>query len=119
MHSISGVLDRVLKKLDLDQILIQASIFKQWDDIVGPSIAAHARPDHMRANKLFVQVDSSVWLQELTLLKPSLLEKTNAALGGERVRDLVFRLAYQTAPVSRNTDTPSTDPGLGSGRALL
>ena len=102
MHRISSVLEQVLKAHELDKALFQAKVLKSWDDVVGPSIAAHARPDQLRSNKLYVRVDSSVWLQELSLLKPSLTEKLNAVLGEKAIRDLVLRLGYGTGSDHRS-----------------
>ena len=100
MNSLSGVLEQVMKGLSLDKALLQAQILRRWDAVVGPSIAAHAQPEELRASKLYVRVDSSPWLQELTLLKPSLLKKLNTALGKEVVGDLVLRLGFSSlAPV--------------------
>ncbi len=101
MHSITGVLEQVLKNLDLDKALIQAGILKHWEAAVGPSIAVHAHPEQIRSDKLYVRVDSSAWLQELTLLKPSLLEKLNAVLGEKVIQDMVLRLDYHATPKSR------------------
>ncbi len=81
MMSLSQVLEGTLKSLGLDKALVQSKIQKHWDALVGPVISAHAQPEELRFNKLYVRVDSSAWLQELTFLKPSLVEKLNAALG--------------------------------------
>jgi predicted nucleic acid-binding Zn ribbon protein len=105
MHSLSQVLEKVLKNLDLEKALIQADIFKHWEAVVGPSVAVHAYPEQVRSDKLYVSVDTSVWLQELTLLKPSLIEKLNAVLGDKVIRDMVLRLDYHAAPNSQQHKT--------------
>jgi predicted nucleic acid-binding Zn ribbon protein len=40
-----------------------------------------------------VTCSSSVWAQELTLMAPDLVDRLNAALGGENVRELRCRAA--------------------------
>jgi predicted nucleic acid-binding Zn ribbon protein len=98
MQSLSHVLVKVLKSLDLDKALIQADILKHWEAVVGPSVAVHAYPEQIRSDKLYVRVDTSVWLQELTLLKPSLIEKLNAVLGDHVIRDMILRLDDHATP---------------------
>jgi predicted nucleic acid-binding Zn ribbon protein len=99
MTSLSEVLSETLTRLGLEKALVEAKILAQWDSLVGPMISAHARPEQIRFNKLYVRVDSPAWFQELTLLKPSLLQKLNDALGKDSISDLVLR--FGNRPASR------------------
>jgi predicted nucleic acid-binding Zn ribbon protein len=63
-----------------------------WDEVVGQTIAHHARPTRIRRGLLFIAVDGSVWMQELQFLKETIRERLNARLGGDVVRDLFFVL---------------------------
>ncbi len=92
MNRLSQILENVMKNHSLDKALEQSRILKHWESAVGPSIAAHAHPEELRSHKLYIHVDSSLWLQELTLLKPSLIAKLNAGIGKDTVGDLVLRL---------------------------
>lgn len=62
-----------------------------WEDCVGSQIASHATPIRIRDDILEVRVDHPVWMQQLQLLKPRLLEKLNAQLGDAPLADLFFR----------------------------
>lgn len=53
---------------------------EHWAEVVGDQIASHAQPDQIRFRKLYLAVDSPAWMQELAFLKPTLMEKVNAAL---------------------------------------
>jgi hypothetical protein len=55
-------------------------------------VAAHTRPESIRFKKLYVIADSSVWVQQLAFLKPSLLESINTAAGHSIVADIVLRI---------------------------
>ena len=92
MNSVSDVLTQLLKSLSLEKVSHQAAIFSLWERAVGKEIAVHAQPEELRADRLYVRVRSSAWIQELTLLKPTLLANLNAALGENIVGDLVLRL---------------------------
>jgi predicted nucleic acid-binding Zn ribbon protein len=92
MKSLSAILQDVMAQFSLEKAFSQAQIQKHWEAAVGPAIAAHARPEEVRSGKLYVSVDSALWLQELTLMKPSLIERLNALMGeGQGVSDLVLR----------------------------
>ncbi len=97
--SVSTILKTVTHRQGLDHELLEYRLLQEWPQIVGPQIAAHSRPDHIRFKKLFLVVESSVWLQHLTFLKPALLEKLHEAVGAQAVTDIVLRVGeVQQAP---------------------
>jgi predicted nucleic acid-binding Zn ribbon protein len=98
LSRVSQVLESLLKGLDLEKALIQARILKQWEAVAGRTFSLHARPEELRSGKLYVRVDSSAWLQELMLLKPSLVARLNEALGEKAVSDIVLRLGDRPSP---------------------
>ncbi len=67
-----------------------------WATAVGPGIAAEAAPVAERAGTLTVHCASAVWVAELELLAPDVVERLNAALDspdGTAVTALRVRLA--------------------------
>jgi predicted nucleic acid-binding Zn ribbon protein len=76
-----------------------------WPRLVGPQIAGHTTPREVRAKTLWVVVDSSTWLHELTLLKPLLLEKLAPHAGKAVVRDLRFVIGE--IPEATSADQPA------------
>jgi predicted nucleic acid-binding Zn ribbon protein len=75
-----------------------------WREAVGELVAEQAYPTSERDGVVVVTCSSSVWAQELTLMAPDLLERLNAALGGQNVRELRCRAtpagAWAKAPHS-------------------
>jgi predicted nucleic acid-binding Zn ribbon protein len=90
--SVSSVLTKLAKRLGLEAKLLEAQLRRHWPEIAGEQIAAHTRPDQIRFKKLHLIVANSVWLQQLTFLKPTLLQKINEAAGSEIVADILFRV---------------------------
>ena len=90
--SFSSILDAVAQRLGLSVKLIEQRIARDWVEIVGEQIAAHTRPEHLRGRRLSVLVDHSVWMQQLSFLKPDLLRRIRVHTGGETVQDLQFRI---------------------------
>ncbi len=90
--SFSSILDAVAQRLGLSARLVEQRIARDWVDIVGEQIAVHTRPEQIRGRRLSVLVDHSVWMQQLSFLKPDLLRRIRVHTGGEAVQDLLFRI---------------------------
>jgi hypothetical protein len=92
-----------------------------WPQIVGPQIAAHATPRDVRGKTLWVVVDSSTWLHQLTLLKPLLLAKLGPHTRNADIQDVRFVIGE----VSVSTDAgaagrlPTADPLLPEDEAAV
>jgi hypothetical protein len=92
IDKLSTTLARILKARGLEGRLHEYRIFALWDRTVGPAIARHAQPRALRGKKLALVVDSPAWMQQLTLMKPELIEKLNRELGRETIGDVAMRL---------------------------
>ncbi|HJR76237.1 MAG TPA: DUF721 domain-containing protein [Nitrospiraceae bacterium] len=92
LDSVALVLEGLARRLGLESKLLESRLRREWPDIVGEQIAAHTRPDEIRFKKLVIHVRHSVWLHQLTFLKPTLLQKINGAAGAPLVTELVLRI---------------------------
>jgi predicted nucleic acid-binding Zn ribbon protein len=63
-----------------------------WPGIVGPAVAEQARAVAIREGVLFVDVATNVWMQELGLMRDSIVERLNAHLGAPLVRKIVLSI---------------------------
>ena len=90
--ALASTLESVAERFGLSSMLLEQRLQQRWADIVGDAVAAHTRPDAIRFKKLYLIAENSVWLQQLTFLKPSLLEKITAAAGKPAVVDIVLRV---------------------------
>jgi predicted nucleic acid-binding Zn ribbon protein len=61
-------------------------VFGRWAEIVGPDLAAHARPEAFGDGELTVVTDSTAWATQVRLLAPNLLRRLNAELGAGTIR---------------------------------
>jgi len=92
LDSFGTILAGVTHRLGLESKLFEARLRRHWPEIVGEPIATHTRPDQVRFKKLYILVHNSVWLQQLTFLKPELLDKVNSMAGEKLVTELVLRI---------------------------
>lgn len=70
------VIGRNLGKRQWDFI----ELTRQWPALAGEKVAAHTKPAWIKKDVLWVFVEGSTWMQELSFLKPNLLAKVNKRL---------------------------------------
>lgn len=88
----SAVLPHVLSDLRIDRRRGEAEILKVWNQLLDPSIVAHAQPTGLHKGTLFVTVDSSVWLSEIVRYRrKEILERLQHSFG----RDLIAKISFR------------------------
>jgi len=88
-----AILPRVLTALRMDRRQAEAEIVQVWSHQLDPNIVAHAQPAGIRGGTLFVNVDSSVWLDEIVRYRRrEILERLQNSFGRELIRKISFRL---------------------------
>ena len=98
IDSVSSVLEGLARRLGLESKLLESRLRRDWVSIVGEPIASNTWPDQIRYKKLYLIVHNSVWLHQLTFLKPTLIHKLNSLAGGELVTDIVLRVGELPEP---------------------
>jgi predicted nucleic acid-binding Zn ribbon protein len=98
VEQLGVTLQKVLSRRGLVGRMKEYRLFGQWERAVGTVIAVHARPSAIRGKKLTVTVDSSAWMQQLSLLKPEIIVKVNQCLGEDAVNELTLRLGELDLP---------------------
>jgi predicted nucleic acid-binding Zn ribbon protein len=87
------VLPRVLADLRIDRRRAEAEVVKVWNELLDPTVVAHAQPTGLRNGTLFVAVDSSVWLSEIVRYRrKEILDRLRHSFGRDLIRKLSFRL---------------------------
>lgn len=112
LDSFGSILSGLSKRLGLESRLVELRLQRRWWDIVGEPMASHTWPVQIRFKKLYLIVRNSVWLQQLTFLKPALLAKLQAESGTGSVTDIAFRVGEipgetEASPASLATDLES------------
>ena len=87
-----AVVPRVLQGLNLDRRRAEAEVTKVWNNLLDPSIVAHAQPTGLRQGTLFVTVDSNVWLSEIVRYRrKEILDRLQHSFG----RDFITRISFR------------------------
>jgi hypothetical protein len=67
-------------------------IWRVWKEVVGQTYAENSQPSKIRKKELTITVSNSIWLQELTFFKETILEKINTKLGRKAVDRINIRV---------------------------
>lgn len=104
-------------------------LLTEWAELVGPKISSRTRPYGVTDRTLVIEVVSSAWLHELTLLKAQILSGLLERLGEPRLFDkLDFKLAGRSGgrptlirPKPRPGPPPprATKPATGAAREQI
>jgi len=89
---VGEILEEVLSRLGIDNKIKQLRILKHWKEIVGKTLARHSCPVTVRKGNLFVKVDSSGWLAQITYFKEKIISELNRKAGSEVIRDIYLSL---------------------------
>jgi predicted nucleic acid-binding Zn ribbon protein len=98
LTSVGNVLDDYMPKLRLEDRFAAAQATDLWREVVGPEVARRTRAVGVRDGELLIEVNGSVWMGHLTLLRRGYLDEINGRLPAEaRLR------AIRLTPMSDRT----------------
>jgi len=90
---VSADLKSVLRRIGQGQSGVHPEIWARWSEIVGHDIAGRAFPRKLEGGVLTVAVSNSAWMQELSYLKPRLLDRFEEEVGKGVVAEIRLVLA--------------------------
>ena len=88
---LSSALDGLLGDQGWRTAAAIGSVFGRWDQLVGPDVAAHTRPERFHDGELVVIADSAAWATQVRLLTSAVLRRLNEELGHGTVTRVVVR----------------------------
>ncbi|MFP3868581.1 MAG: DUF721 domain-containing protein [Desulfobacteraceae bacterium] len=89
------VLKKILKPADLRATGQRAQIRWAWERVVGDQLRSQTRLVNYQRKVLWIEVRSSLWMQELQFLKPQILADLQELLGPGVVKDLRFTIGAE------------------------
>ncbi len=94
MEKINKILDKTLKTKGVKKIFYEEMTLLLWQEIAGPQISLKTEISHIKNGVLFVKVSNSMWSQQLSFLKHTLINKLNHRLGRAVVKEMIFILGF-------------------------
>jgi len=85
------LLTQQFDKAGLGKKIAEYKAITAWENIAGKRLAGHTEAVDVKNKHLIVKVDSPILRNELTFLKPRLLEKLIKEAPESGVKDIIFR----------------------------
>ncbi|TKJ42126.1 hypothetical protein CEE37_00170 [candidate division LCP-89 bacterium B3_LCP] len=89
--TLADALENAVRSPKLRRYLKAAELQNKWVEVVGETVAKHASPQTLERGLLTVKADSSVWRQQLTMVKPKILEELKKKYGRYKIKEMRIR----------------------------
>lgn len=87
---LSEVLSELVSSLGIKRNLKRYEVLTLWPEVAGKRVAMVTRAREIRDGRLFVEVESSAWRNELFYLKGEIIRQLNDRAGEDLIHDIVF-----------------------------
>ncbi len=113
MASIREIVQKLVNQFAIRNGFKKAWIEKHWAELVGREAEKHSRPHRVEHEVLYVNVDSSVWNQELFMTRRSLIQKINSNFSQAIVKEIKYQIGHFAAEESKVSagELPLPQPG--------
>lgn len=88
---IKDIIEEVLKASGIDQKLKERELIRQWDEVVGITIARSTESIYISDRKLIVKIRSSVIRNELTMIRDGLKMELNRRSGQSVIDEIIIK----------------------------
>jgi hypothetical protein len=93
VEQIADLIPSVLSKFRIDRRRTEVEVTRVWNDLLDPTVVAHAQPTGLRNGTLFVTVDSNVWLSEIVRYRrKEILDRLQHSFGRDYISRISFRV---------------------------
>ena len=87
---LGSILSRALRRVGLETKVKEQRVLLLWDEVVGEEISNRTKAVDFKNSRVFVEVRSATWRNELLFLKPAIIDRLNKAVGKSVVEDIIF-----------------------------
>jgi len=103
---IGEVLATAFKRKKMPVHVTDQHLSHAWDNAVGSIIAANTRAHNIKNGTLFVKVSTSTWMQQLQFMKREIMDKVNAALEKQSIKNIHFSIGDISPVIHGNEHAP-------------
>ena len=83
-----SVLAKLVKTRGWQKPAAEATVFGEWERVVGADVAAHSRPVKLEDGELTVEAESTAWATQLRMLASKLIVRIANEVGNNVVKKL-------------------------------
>ena len=102
---VADVLHGYLDRTGLAESLDRLGAMEEWAGAVGARVSRVTRAVEVRGDELVVEVQSSAWIAELSMMRTLILERLNSVRAGAPIGSIRFRLAETSRGIGRRGAT--------------
>lgn len=92
MTNIAPLLKMLIKRFGLENRMTECLLNEKWETIVGKSVASHTQPCRISFRKLYLHVDNSIWLHQLSFFKDEIITKVNSFAGNNIISKIHLKI---------------------------
>ncbi|GEM_PF-282181 len=88
---IGDILGELIRSMGIEGPLARGHVVATWEGILSDQMKQQVEKCWVRSDKLYVRVSNAAWRQELHLRREEWRQRLNTELGGEMIKEIVFR----------------------------
>lgn len=93
-EKLNSALHFALREMGLEKKLKERQCLLLWDEVVGEKLASVSQAEDIKNGVLFVSAKDSIWGQEIFNFKGLIIQKLNAKVGEEIVKDVKVKVKH-------------------------
>jgi predicted nucleic acid-binding Zn ribbon protein len=91
--TMESVVENVVKGMGLGQRFWEQALITEWESLVGPQVAKHARPGRLERKVLHIFVDHPAWLSDLSRYgQKQVLANLQERFGPDKIKSIHLQL---------------------------
>lgn len=107
MNRLGKLISPFLKQSGIEEAVRLERIKEEWEDIFNEPLSSHMYPLSLKDGELLINIDSPVWLQQVSFYKDDIARK----LSPFEVKGVRFRLGRIASGYSARTTKPAQSAG--------
>lgn len=109
MKKVGSLITPFLKNLGVEEAVGFEKIRRDWQTLFNEPLSLHMYPSTLKNGELMINVDSPVWLQQISFYKADIIKK----LAGRGITDVRLRLGkvrQESSMPARGAEKPPEPP---------
>lgn len=90
-QTIGEVIEQYLKSMKLDRRMKEMRLIREWEDLMGKTIAAATHDIFIKNGVMYVSLTSSVVRSELFMVRQSIAKALNDRIGEPLIKEVVLK----------------------------
>lgn len=98
LEKLGDFLEKALKRKKISIDIMDHDVRTAWKKAVGPQISAQSDPFKFKNGMLYIKITTPAWMHELQFMKQEIMDRLNAELEKESVKNIHFSIGHIAPP---------------------